>query len=201
LQRAGAAFAAALEFNPELLSAASRAEPFYDALACQDLRTARRIASSLPRQLNAGEEYEEDYYFISMLATLLLEPTARNQINILLNAFSQFAMTSQDPRFNICDALVSRDSVLFADSMEHLLRKREYEFSQAAEFEELIEDDWATQGQFFVEGLAVLRFATMRGITTEDNYLFIPSIAIESTTADLSPDSWKEPLDSWTAHE
>ena len=196
LQRCGAAFAFALDRDNRLVTAASKAWPFYDALACNDVGTSLRIAQRLPKAFSPGEEYEEDFYFLDILSKLSANPGNQDPMESELKAFGDFAETSGDPRFAVVAALVARDALKFGESMEALLQHREDEYARALEFEEVIEDEWATEGQFFVEGLSMVRMASLLGIETDDDYLFIPSLAIRTSTPEFSADSWREPFQS-----
>jgi hypothetical protein len=196
LQRAGAAFAYALERRPGILSAAGKAAPLYDAIGARDLATARRIASAMPKQFTAGEEYEEDYFSIAILAALALEEASAIQLQALLTPFGELAAGSEDPRFDVCKALSFRDAKGFGAAMDRLLQTREQEYGQAIEFEEVVEDEWATEGQFFVEGLAMVRTAKILAMDIDQDYLFIPSLALEALATDVRPLSWQEPFNS-----
>jgi hypothetical protein len=194
LQRAGAAFAFALERDASFLRAASKAAPFYDAVSCRDQRVAEQIAALLPETPAPEEEYEEDHCFISVIACLVRRSGPADQLNRLLGVYRELAATSHDRRFEVCEALVTRSSDQFGIAMDHLLNEREDDVNQSFDFDEITEDEWATGSQFFVEGLATVRVAQMLGIRTDDNYLFIPSLAVESSAEDLSPMSWKQPF-------
>jgi hypothetical protein len=193
LQRAGTAFAAMLERDSVIAAAASYAEPFFDAVAAHDFPTAERIAQRLSPAFTPGEEYEEDYYFLAILAAFLISPSDHTVSAQLLESFREFAASSGDLRFDVASGLVARDAAAFAAAMDRWLDQREAQWNKATASDNVIEDDWATEGQFFVEGLAVVRIAALLGIATEPDYLFIPSIAIETVADNLSPYSWRQP--------
>ena len=54
-----------------------------------------------------------------------------------------------------------------------------------------MEEEWATDGQVFVEGIALVKLARNLGLDTQAEYLFVPSLVLDRDAENPSPDSWR----------
>jgi hypothetical protein len=190
LQQSGAAYAAHLERIDESQKRGSQALPFFDAIVARDTDTATRIARSAPRAWKRDEEYEEDFLFPEYLMQrffLGLDSAARAG---LLDRWEKGLLGSPDSRLDVCRGLESADSDAFNGSLTSYLEERRSFYERLARKEILPPQEWDTEAQLSVEGLALVLLAESEGLVTEGEYLGIPSIARDRSEVPTSPDSW-----------
>ena len=81
---------------------------------------------------------------------------------------------SDRSRIKILRALTTTDQAAFDKAFKFLLSARTKTLKEDDAGDELIVE---TQSKIYVEGLAILRLADMRGFTTETKYKYCPAIA------------------------
>ena len=150
----------------------SRAAGFFDALAAGRRNIADRIIASSPKGYNPDIEYEDDHAYVRFLYGLLLDASVDAQQRILddWEAFGGPLGRKRD----VCAALLARDAIAFGEAFSALVRWRTQELE--AEERSLARDEMAFAGNryVYVEGLALLSLADMRGITSEHEYRYCP---------------------------
>jgi immunity protein 49 of polymorphic toxin system len=109
----------------------------------------------------------------------------------LLKRYEQILEDSPDPRLPVLWALLEADRPRFNKALTVMMEEREVRYRKLAEQEVLDESVLATEGYLSVEGLALARLAESSGLQPLEDYLFIPSVARESTPRMFRPDSRK----------
>jgi len=155
--------------------AASRLDGWFDAVAAGDLETAHRIADLSPSDWHASREYEDDFAWAQVLFALLrgTVPDAQAALVHLERALDGL----ESPRLAVGQALASADPEAFAAAFEALLGEREAQIAAAIAGGEMDDPIVVAHRLVFVEGLALLRLATLRGVATADEYRMCPSLA------------------------
>jgi len=156
----------------------SKALPLFDAIACNDYRLAQKISTALSREHNPEEEYLDEFLYFSFLMQRFFLNGNEQSCNDLLVRYEDLLDGTTDEQFVICKALNNKDKALFDDGLEQLIIKNSNKYKQGFLNGSILEEEYATNGCIFIEGLALIRLANTIGITTEKNYLFIPSIVI-----------------------
>jgi hypothetical protein len=193
LQRSGAAFRHVLRSAPDADKVTSRADPFFDSVACQDLDNARDIAHYSRVTWNQEEEYEDDFLYILFLMKKFFVGADNTELRPIVQQYETLAAETGDARFDICSSFLEDDNSRFDWALSELIRSYGEHYRAGIDRDEMLEEEWATEGRFFVEGLALVRLARIQGFRIETNYQFIPSLAIETRSNTLSPDSWRNP--------
>ena len=193
LQKSGGAFLSYLKGARPADVITSKAAPFFDAIACKDLGTARMIAERLPRNWNREEEYEDDFLYVFFLMKSFFLDGTEQENGDIVDRYGKLLEGASEVRLDLCQALLRKDNIAFEEAVHSLILQQADILRQRLNRGEIIDEEWAVEGQFFVEGLALIRLAELRGFTTERNYRFIPSLAIESAALNLDPESWKDP--------
>jgi hypothetical protein len=157
--------------------ASGRFDPFLDTVAACDFERARRISALSPRDWMKGHEYEDDYCYAQILHRFALEQVSELEISPLIERFERYMDGDYNLRLELCKALSARDGSAFADAFEALLDEREAGIEEAIERGQLEDPVVVAQRRVFVEGLALLRFAECRGIDTQLEYRYCPSLA------------------------
>jgi Immunity protein 49 len=159
--------------------ASGRYQPLLDPIAGGDVEVAQRIAELSPKNWMEGHEYKDDYFYAQILHRLIQATPPLDEIGRLISEFEAYEEGRSIVRLDLCRALAVRDQGAFDSTFDGLLNERSAEINAGRERGELEEPYVIAQRQVFVEGLAILRLAKMRGLKTEQDYLYCPSIARE----------------------
>lgn len=162
----------------DLHGASSRAAPFFDAIAADDLDTARKIGLLSAGHFREGEEYEDDFCYVRLLGSRIDAGLGEAEVDELMQRFEAALEGAGSARLGICASLRTRDQRAFDASFDALLAERDAEVER--ERAGIAgEDVRAAAGTFiFVEGLAVLRVARRAGLATRLEYPYCPAIAM-----------------------
>jgi len=193
LANSGRAFLYFLAGAPESIKLTSRSEPFFNAIACNDLATAKEIASHSRPTWCQGEEYEEDFlYYWFMMSRFMLGGSLIDS-KALLARWEQALQGADDPRLPVCRALLLQDQAMFDAAWDHFIAEREREIAARLQSERMSPDDASTVAKVSVEVLALLRFAELSGLKTEEHYPLAPAVARRVELAKLpGPEAWRD---------
>jgi hypothetical protein len=191
LHQSSRAFAHFLSRADDDRKRTSKALPFFDAIAGADVEGAALIALHSRRTWAQGEEYEEDFLFVEFLMQHFFLRASPADSKALLTRYAKALQDAEDVRLALCQALLDKDEEAFGQALELFLSQREDHYEKLAEKESVADEARFTEGMLSVEGLALVRLAEARGLTTEEDYLHIPSIARERPPGGLPPDSWR----------
>jgi hypothetical protein len=147
-----------------------------DAIAAGDFHLAREIADLAPEEWRKEREYEDDYCYARILGALL-DAGAEPQMNQLFTQFEAYLGGDENPRLDVTRALAMRDTLRFENAFDDLLHDRERQIDSDEERGQLETPEVIAERQVFVEGLALLRLAGLRGVETQLEYLYCPSVA------------------------
>lgn len=193
LQRSGAAFRHWLATAPDTVQATGKATPWFDAVAAGDDEAARGIARAARANWNADVEYEDDFLYARWLMQRFATDAAPGAGDALLARWEAVLDGAVDPRLAICRALAAGDAEAFEAALAALLAAFGDAYAQAEEADRLTDDEAATERNFCVEGLALVRLAERVGITPAGNHPFVPSLARGRAARSFAPDSWAAP--------
>ncbi|MGK3961293.1 Imm49 family immunity protein [Sorangium sp. So ce118] len=154
-----------------------RVAPLLDAIAAGDLTLARRIAALSPAELRQGHEYEDDHCYARVLHLWAADPARDEGVAPFLERFEAFLEGRSDPRLDCCRALWTREQSLFDEAIGALLAERMAEAAAAIERGQEEEPRVVSQRYVSTEGLALLRLAEARGLSTRREYPLCPSLA------------------------
>jgi hypothetical protein len=191
LHQSGRAFAHFLSRADDSRKRTSKSLPFFDAIAAGDLEGAALIARDSRRTWAQGEEYEEDFLFVEFLMQHFFLRASAADSQALLKRYAKALQDAEDIRLELCQALLEKEEEAFGQALERFLSERQDHYEALAQEESVTEEVRFTEGMLSVEGLALVRLAEARGLTTEEDLLHIPSIARELPPASLPPDSWR----------
>ena len=187
LERSGQAFAHFVARGGAVPTGLSR--PFFDAVACGDTATAATIAGNTPRAFQRGKEYEDDFLHLRFLMDLASAPS-RPAAEPL--ARWQTIAEGPDPRLDCCLALDVGDAAALDRALRAMVdADRTADAGLAAEGR-LDPDEAVTTVHVHVEGLAIVRLATQRGIPVAGELPRVPSLArrVDLRTP-LTADAWR----------
>jgi hypothetical protein len=154
-----------------------RYEPLVDALAAGDFALVNQIIQLSPADWQTGHEYEDDFCYAQILHKMVVDSPLDSDITPLLAQFETYLGENPWGRFDVVKSLSENDQDAFDQAFEDLLTEREGEIAE--DIDKGNNDDALVlaQREIFVEGLALLRLAEKRGLTTESDYLYCPSLA------------------------
>ena len=157
-------------------TAAGRYEPLLDAIAAADYDVARKIGALSTITLCPGE-YEDDHHYGRILHALIAYQIPSDVLTDQVNQLTLYQDGEESIRLDLVRALIAADQDLFDEAFEELL----LEFEDHVAFLEAQGplDEAATTALRLVciEGLAILRLAEFRGLATDTEYRFCPSLA------------------------
>ncbi|MFP2925211.1 Imm49 family immunity protein [Pyxidicoccus sp. 3LG] len=196
LYRSGRAFLAlVLQAGGASSVALSRMAPFFDALAARDAQGARQVATLAPRARQAGIEYEEDFLYVCFLMDHGVLGGPEADARACLERFESVLEGSEEPRLEVCQALLARDGQRLEEALQRLVSARLQRYVRLREQGRLLQEEWAMEAKVCVEGLALLALAEELGVKTpRGEYPGLPSVA----RLQMPP---SEPADSWTRED
>lgn len=191
LHQSGRAFAYFLAHAPEESLLGSKALPFFDAFAAEDFQGAEEIARRSRRTWARGKEYEEDFLFVEFCMQHACLGASRSTLDALLKRYEQTLEGSEDFRLEVCKALLDAREDAFNAALEQYLEARSDEWTEFEENGSVTPEAIVTEGRFSVEGLSLVHMAERQGLTTQSDYLHIPSLARKGRPPVFEARSWE----------
>ncbi|MFH0926007.1 MAG: Imm49 family immunity protein [bacterium] len=162
--------------NPRIV--ASRSEPFFDALAADQLEIAAKIGLLSAQEWWPEDEYEDDFYYAHFIHRYItFDPGIKNELEAILTRFEKSLQGDASARLEVCKGFITRDQQAFDAAFYQLLDERtsQIELDQDTALGE--EMTFQTERHIFIEGLAILKIAEKVGFTMQQEYLYCPAIA------------------------
>lgn len=190
LARSSSALAAHLTATGGRQVAASKCEPWFDAVAIGDWAGAEVIARGASPVLLPDLEYEEGYLHVRLLQALAAGRHDKAAFERMLVRQRELAAEGPEARTEIGQALVDHDAGALADALERLLRERAWRYAEARAAEVVTEEEWATEAQVCIEGLALVRLAERLGLPVEPGLRFVPDLLRAAPPPAANPQAW-----------
>ncbi|MCI0640691.1 MAG: immunity 49 family protein [Gemmataceae bacterium] len=192
LQRSGRAFLHFLRSADEAKKITSKAEPFFDAIACKDLDGAAEIAHLSRHTWNKEEEYEDDFLYVHFLIMLFFLKATDDELRSILKRYVEVLEGGEDIRLDICSALLEKNEEQFDAALSALLAERQNRVRERVLKDTILEEEAVTVGRFSIEGLALLNLAEIRGLATGEEYPLVPSVARRGFPKKFDAEAWKQ---------
>jgi hypothetical protein len=171
--------------------ALSRTTPFFDALAACDLQGARELATLAPRARQVDLEYEEDFLYVRFLMDHCLLGQPEVESRACLERFEAVLQGSEEPRLDVCRALLARDEQQLEESLLRLVSAESRRYARLREQGQLSQERWATDAKVCVEGLALWRLAEQAGVKLMSaEHPGLPSVALCREAPSELPEAW-----------
>jgi hypothetical protein len=158
-------------------SASGRIAGLLDALAASDLDLGRQIVGVSRGSLLSGAEYEDDFCYAQLIHRLVSEASDGVRVEPCIEQFEKVLDGEPSARLDVCRALLKGDQAAFDESFDGLILEREAKIADDKERCQLEEPEVMAERLIYIEGLAILRLATLHGLETQFEYRFCPSIA------------------------
>lgn len=170
--------------------ALSRTGALFCALAVRDAALAARLVRLGPAEWLPDGEYEDDFCYHAVVATLAAPAEAAFAPD-LLDRFARVLDGRPSPRLNVCRAFADDDPAAFAVAFEDLLLAHE-RWAEENEAPRRDQPTFLASRLVFVEGLALIALAGARGWPPPDETPLCPVPArLEPSTAPV-PDLYRE---------
>jgi hypothetical protein len=180
-----------LASDPEYVCA-SKNLPFTGALAAGGLTTAREIAVVSPTSHFPAVEYEDDFLYFHLLHRLSIAADDTVGHKAILARWLEVREGDESGALVACRGLVTRTPADFTAGFASFIAKRQQGLAEYRESPSFNEKLFAAEGQIYVEALALLRLAELRGLPTEPEYPLAPEIArVPVMEAPLARDAWR----------
>ena len=184
---------AGLQCDPKFLCA-SKNIAFTAAVAIGDMSTAREIAGLSPTSHFAAIEYEDEFLFFHLMHRLAVAPDDAAANGAILARWKDVLEGGESGQLTACHGLVTRNDDEFAAGFDLLIaehQERLAEYRKSPGFDDQL---FAAEGRIYVEALAVLRFAELRGLATRPEYPLVPAIArVPMLASPIAPGAWLTP--------
>jgi hypothetical protein len=153
-----------------------------DALAANHWSLAEQLAARLDgTPWSRDAEYEEDFlHFSLLLSTLLRKDAGREERSKLLGRAADLEGDAIDWRFPLWSALDAGDAAKFEEALEGLMLQARNDFELLRAKDAAPPEELATLACLSIEGIALWRLGTRAGLALQPDYLFVPSLALES---------------------
>ncbi len=161
--------------------------------AADNDKATSKVSAHSRREWNAQEEYEDDFLYVFFLMQEFFPVERERNVDALIERYTAVVDGAPDARLDVCKAFEEKDEDLFDQALQQLLMQHESYYRNGALKGSVLEEDWATEGQLCVEGLALLRLAEIQGFSIQNDYLGVPSAARQSVHVAYSTDAWKSP--------
>lgn len=191
LQKSGTACAFVLPHLPPESVAASKLSGFFSAAACGDGDAARAIARQARDTWNSDIEHEDDFLYARFLMELFFLGATKTRLLALVDRLTEVTKGEPSALRDICRAMLAKDSAQFEEGFENWLGQRRAFYREQWESDQITEEEWATEGQISVEGIALVKLARKLGLTTQREYLFVPALVLDRDVQGPSPASWR----------
>jgi hypothetical protein len=192
LQKSGSAYLYYLRLRKDKVQVLSKASAFFDAIACNDFSTANGIAHSMQCVWNKDEEYEDDFLYVCfLLQKFFLDVDSQNYADTM-NRFESVLEGGESARFEMCRAFIDKDDKLFSKALKTMAKEHAEHYKEGRKYEYILEEEWATEGQLFIEGLALIHLAERLEMATDKNYALIPSLVRAEVETVYGPETWRE---------
>jgi hypothetical protein len=190
LQRSGQAYRRFLVDHPGGERVISREQPFLDAIAATDDDCASEIAADWDRIPPSELELEGDHFYFQFLRALSMPQPSRDLLIAAFGRLEAAGATASEARIGLCRGLLDGDGDAFDASLSLLLEERDDHFTSLASKAAAPESVLVTDGNFSVEGLALVRLAEQRELRIAPNHLHVPSLARLPSRVEMGQDTW-----------
>lgn len=171
---------------------ASRCTPLFDALAARDDAGAAALAAHvLTTPFRPGKERAEDNAWVRFIAFASEATPDDASMQTELRRLGAALEDNPSPRLDAGTALVARDTDAFARAVMRLAQQHADVAIMRLTKGALGEDEFASEGQLCVEGLALLALADRRGMALEVAHATLPDEARRRSTLSPGPDDWR----------
>ncbi len=166
----------ALDIADVYYTAPGRYEALLDAIAAADYDVARKIGALSAITLCPGE-YEDDHHYGRILHALIAYPIPSDLLTDQVNRLTLYLDGEASIRLDLVRALINIDQDLFEEAFEELLVEFEDHVTFLEAQGQLDEAPSTAMRLVCMEALAILKLAEFRGLTTDTEYRFCPSLA------------------------
>ncbi|WIG94992.1 Imm49 family immunity protein [Myxococcus sp. SDU36] len=194
LSKSARAFLHFLATAPDGEKLTSKAEPFFDAVACRDDEAARAMAPLCPRKPDTTREYEEDFFAVWLPMAFFFGNVPREELLPDLELFARLTKENPDPHLDVCWGLIDKDQQRFDEGLEALIDQKRKAYDKARREETQNPDEAATTAHVSTEILAYIELAQRAGLTVAPDHPLAPGVARRfHLRKPPDPDSWRVP--------
>lgn len=172
---------------------ASKDIAFSAALAAGAMEAASELAKRSPDRYFSAYEYEDDFLFFHFMHRAVMNPTEDQSLGHIIDRWTEVLDGESSGYLEVCRVLWLRDQSQLPEALYALTETRQTQLERYQSALNFSPELYATEGKVFLEGVALLRLAEMRGLQPDAEYRFIPGIARVPLDLELPPfDSWRK---------
>lgn len=170
----------------------SRAEPFWDALASEDWQAIPLLATHTPRDWRADMEAEADFRYMSFVMGLAAGGSDESQLEEALSPLARACGMSESSRVELCTALLRGDAAGLAQALEQHMEARRISLDALSGTDSLPPQVQLTEAFVSIEGVALLKLASRRGLSVPPPSHGVPDVALHPPAPSLQlDDPWR----------
>jgi hypothetical protein len=154
----------------------SRAEPFWDALAADDLNSAREIAAASLAPWQRSLEDESDHHYMGLMMQFLCPGEV--SLEARLEAFQRSLPGLPTPRFEAGEALLRRDAGAFEAGLQALVDAYRRDFEELTLTASIVPEDAHTQAFVCIEAIGLLKLARLQGLAIPSELPLVPDVTL-----------------------
>lgn len=159
--------------EPGYYQRASYIAPFCDALAIGREDLATEIVGQTPREIREDDEFLEDFHYAWLLYDLLIQD---DDLNEALMRFETALCGTLPARLDVVKALVAEVEDDFRTALMGWVDERTTYFEERQRRYACEREDDPSERIVAVEGLALLRLGTLRGLRVPQDMVCLPNL-------------------------
>ena len=171
MHRSAGSFLYFLQTSKEQDKRTSENEPYFDAIVGGFMKTVGQMAKYSRSSCNFDYEYEDDFLYTHFLLSYFFREADGQKI---LSDYEAVLEGDDDVRFDLCKSFFEKDPDMFNDKFEQFLVERDENMIKMISRETVGEDIWSWSKYISMEGLALLKLASLLNFKTNTNYKQIP---------------------------
>lgn len=172
-------------FDPYYLCK-SRGLPLLDAIAIKAFDLAIEISGQMVDTWQPDMEYEEDFFYYDALTRLINATEAGGKLEKSIKEFEACLDGNASSRLNMVKALVENDGVVFQKNLYALIEEWDDHIARQRKSDRIDPYFDKTAANIYIEGVALVCLAQKRGITTENQYKYIPGPILQHAESTFS---------------
>lgn len=193
LHRSSGSYLFHLQNSNESNKQTSEKAPYFDAISAGLFDGARLMAEHASTHCNFDYEYEDDFLYTHFLLSYFFR---RNSVSVddcqkILEDYEKVLDGALETRFLICKAFYDKDADAFNENFISLLDERLQYINESIDKGIIAEDEWSWSKYISVEGLGLLKLASLLNFSTGNNYSQVPEALRTPIEMTFDPLLWK----------
>lgn len=155
----------------------SKGLPLLDVLAVSEFQLAQTMAKTMTSTWTKNMEDKDDFIYFDMITDLIQDKLDTKFLKEKLEDFEEALEGCESDRFKIIESIIEINSCGFNEALHNMIEKRKELISQWNDSDHIFN---LTEGNIFIEGIALIQIAKKFEIEILDDYQYIPNIVFST---------------------